>query len=144
MKSRTWLRIAAGLTLFQAVGHTFGAVLAPPTQGAQEAALRESMRAYRVVAMGMERSYWDFYFGSGWTITVFLLTIAAVLWTVGRIAEDAPGLARPVVAVLGIGYGAVTVVCALFFVTAPIVVAALITICLVGAWTTCRRVPGGA
>ena len=28
MQTATWLRIAAGLTAFQAAGHTFGAVLA--------------------------------------------------------------------------------------------------------------------
>ena len=143
MKTRTRLRIASGLTLFLAAGHTFGAVLAAPTQGAEEAALREAMRAYRVVSMGMERSYWDFYFGSGWTITVFLLTVAAVIWVVGRIAAEAPGLARPAVGALSIGFGAVTVVCGPYFVTAPIVNSAAITICLVGAWATCHSVPSG-
>lgn len=144
MKSMTCLRIAAALTLFQALGHTFGAVLAEPTQGAEEVALRESMSNYRVSAMGMERSYWDFYFGSGWTITVFLLTLAVLIWCTARIAHDAPATARPLIIALVVGFGTFTVVCGLFFVTAPIVIAAAITVCLGAAWWSLRPVPGGA
>jgi hypothetical protein len=55
MESAKWLRIAAGLTAFQAAGHTFGAVLAGPSS-AEESALRQTMGAFRVSLMGMERS----------------------------------------------------------------------------------------
>jgi len=41
MESASWLRIAAGLTAFQATGHTFSAVLAGPSS-AEESALRET------------------------------------------------------------------------------------------------------
>lgn len=143
MKSMTWLRIAAGLTVFQALGHTFGAVLAAPTQGAEEVALREAMRGYRVTAMGMERSYWDLYFGSGWTITAFLLTLASVMWCAAYIARDSPAQIRPLLAVLLMGFGVLTVVCAIFFITAPIVISAAITVCLGAAWLGTRAAPGG-
>lgn len=129
MQSATWLRIAAGLTAFQAAGHTFGAVLAPPS-GAEESAMRESMHAFHVTVMGMERSYWDFYFGSGWAITAFALTVAAVMWWLAPIARHSPSAARPVILALAAGYAAVTVISVLYFVTAPIIVGAMITVCL--------------
>lgn len=144
MKSASWLRIAAGLTIVQLVGHVFGAVLAGPTQGAEEVALRDAMREFRVTAMGMQRTYWDFYFGFGWIITAFLATLVVVIWYTARIAKDAPTLARPLVASLAIGYAAVTVICALFFVTAPIVIAAGITACLVVSFLTVGTARGGA
>jgi hypothetical protein len=144
MKTASWLRIAAGLTTVQLLGHVFGAVLAGPTQGAEEVALRHAMREYRVRAMGMERTYWDFYFGSGWIITAFLATLVVVMWYTARIARDAPMLARPLVASLAIGYAVVTVICALFFVTAPIVIAATITACLVAAFVTVGTARGRA
>jgi hypothetical protein len=137
MQTSTWLRIAAGLTVFQAAGHTFGAVLAPPS-GAEEAAMRESMRAFHVTAMGMERSYWDFYFGSGWVITAFALTVAGVMWLLASIARPSPSATRPMILVLAAGYAAVTVISALYFVTAPIIVGALITVCLGIAAATSR------
>jgi hypothetical protein len=135
MQSSTWLRIAAGLTAFQAAGHTFGAVLAGPST-ADESALRETMRAFRVSLMGMERSYWDFYFGSGWAITALAVTVAAVMWLLAPIARQSPSATRPMILALAAGYAAITVISALYFVTAPIVVAAVITVCLVMAAMT--------
>jgi hypothetical protein len=129
MESARWLRIAAGLTAFQAAGHTFGAVLADPSS-AEESALRETMRAFRVSLMGMERSYWDFYFGSGWAITALAVTVAAIMWLLAPIARQSPSAARPMILVLAAGYAAITVISALYFVTAPIVVASAITVCL--------------
>lgn len=129
MQSATWLRIAAGLTLFQAAGHTFGAVLAGPSN-AEESALRETMRAFRVSLMGIERSYWDFYLGSGWAITALALTVAAVMWWLAPIARQSPQAARPIILALTAGYAAVTIVSAIYFVTAPIVISAIITVCL--------------
>ncbi len=133
MRTTVWLKIAAGLTLFQAVGHTIGAVLAGPTHGPAEVALRDSMRAFRVTAMGMQRSYWDFYFGSGWAITALVVSLAAVMWLLAPIARQTPALARPVILVLAAGYAAVTIISALYFVTAPIVIGAAITLSLVAA-----------
>jgi hypothetical protein len=129
MQSATWLRIAAGLTMFQAVGHTAGAVLPGPAS-AEESALRETMRGFRVSLMGMERSYWDFYHGSGWAITALAVTVAAVMWLLAPIARDSPRAARPMILALAGGYAALTAVSALYFVTAPIVVGAMIPLCL--------------
>ena len=133
MTSSGWLRAAAGLTLFNAVGHTFGAVLAGPSHGPGEVALRDAMRGYRVVLMGVERSYWDFYIGSGWAITVFALMLTAVMWLLVPVAGRAAREARALIVVLAAGFAALTVVSILYFVTAPIVNLALITTCLVAA-----------
>jgi hypothetical protein len=132
MQSAIWLRIAAGLAAFQTVGHTIGAVLARPSTP-EEAALRQTMGAFRVSLMGMERSYWDFYLGSGWAITALAGTLTAVIWLLVPIARELPRRARPIILVLAAGFAAVTLISALYFVTAPIVIAAAITICLVMA-----------
>lgn len=144
MKTVFWLRVAAGLTIVQLMGHTFGFVLAGPTQGAEEVALRDAMRGYRVTAMGMERTYWDFYSGSGWVITAFLATLVVVIWCTARIAQQSPMLVRPLVGSLAIGYAAVTVICAMFFITAPIVIAAAITMSLVAAFIASGAARSGA
>ncbi len=72
--------------------------------------LRDSMRAFPVVAMGMG--------------------------LLAPIARQTPALARPVIWALAAGYAAVTIISALYFVTAPIVVAAAITLSLVAAAVT--------
>ena len=142
MQSATWLRIAAGLTAFQAVGHTVGAVLPGPAS-AEESTLRDAMHAFRVSLMGMERSYWDFYHGSGWAITALAFTVAAVMWLLAAIARESPRAARPMILALAAGYAALTVISGLYFVTAPIVIGALITICLVMAAITSRSSGSG-
>lgn len=129
MQSGTWLRISAGLAAFQTVGHTIGAVLAGPSSP-EEAALRDAMGGFRVSLMGMERSYWDFYLGSGWAITALAATAAAVMWFLVPIASDSPRVARPIILSLAAGFAAITIISGLYFVTAPIVIAALITFCL--------------
>lgn len=129
MTASGWLRVASGLTLFNAVGHTLGAVLAGPS-GPPEAALRDSMRSYRVVMMGVERSYWDFYLGSGWAITVMILTAAAVMWLLAPVARRSPRAAGPIINALAAGYAALTLVSIVYFVTAPMVNLALITVAL--------------
>jgi hypothetical protein len=129
MQNTTWLRIAAGLAAFQTVGHTIGAVLAGPSSP-EEAALRDTMGAFRVSLMGIERSYWDFYLGSGWAITALAGTVTAVIWLLVPIARELPRAARPIILSLAAGFAAVALISALYFVTAPIVIAALITICL--------------
>jgi hypothetical protein len=138
MHSATWLRVAAGFAAFQAAGHTFGAVLPGPAS-AEEAALRETMRAFRVSMMGVERSYWDFYHGSGWAITALAITAAAVMWLLAPAARESPKAARPMILALAGGYAALTVISALYFVTAPIVVGAVVTACLTMA--AISRVP---
>jgi low temperature requirement protein LtrA len=91
------------------------------------------MRAYRVVEMGIERSYWDFYLGSGWTITALLVASAGVMWFLAPLAHKSRREVRPVIGALALGFAAVTGISLLYFVTAPIVVAAAITACLAAA-----------
>ena len=132
MTAGGWLRVAAGLTLFNALGHTFGAVLAGPSEPG-EAAIRDAMRGYRAVIMGVERSYWDFYHGSAWALTVLLLALAAIMWLLVPVVRRSPGEARPIIAVLAAGYAALTLISVVFFVTAPMVNGALVTVCLMTA-----------
>jgi hypothetical protein len=133
MTATAWLRIGAGLTLFLAVGHTFGAVLAEPSHGPEEVALQSAMRAFRVVEMGVERSYWDFYHGSAWAITALVLATAAAMWFTASFAPRVPREVRPLIVTMAAAYAAVTVISSIYFVTAPIVVSALITLCLCAA-----------
>jgi hypothetical protein len=118
MHSAMWLRLSAGLTLFLAAGHTFGAVLAAPSHGPEEVALREAMRRFRVTAL--------------------LVGTAAVMWFLAPVVRQSQGRTRPVIAALAAGYAAVTAISTAYFVTAPIVVAAVITACLIVATLQAR------
>ncbi len=133
MTSRTWLRVAAGLVLFQAIGHTIGAVLIAPEPGSAESSVRSTMDAFRFSVAGIERSYLDAYLGSGWTITVMLLASTVLLWQLARLVVDAPRAARPLILTLAVAFGGTAVVGAAYFVLPPIVLSAAITACLCAA-----------
>ncbi len=133
MTSSSWLRISAGLALFQAVAHTIGAVLVAPETGSAESSVRSTMDAFRFSVAGIERSYLDAYLGSGWTITVMLLASTVLLWQLARFVVDAPRTARPLTLTLAVAFGGTTVVGAAYFVLPPIVLSAAITACLCAA-----------
>lgn len=140
MKSSTLLRVAAGLVLFQALGHTIGSVLVTPPPESAEATMRGAMAAFRFTVAGVERSYLDAYVGSGWTISVLLLASVVLLWQLARLSIDAPRIARPMIYALAAAFGGMTVVGAVYFVLPPTALAAGITVCLCAAGLGARGV----
>jgi len=60
------------------------------------------------------------------------------LWQLGGMSKSDPARIRPMIAVLAIGYLGYTVLCGMFFFTAPSVVAAAATLCIALAFTSPR------
>src|ERR1700752_4364000 len=96
MKPSHWLRIASVIALLFAAGHSMGAMESWSPPG--ETDVLEAMRSFRFDAMGVTRTYWDFYFGFGLFISVFLLLQAILLWQLSAIAMTDPARARPLIA----------------------------------------------
>jgi hypothetical protein len=90
------LRIAAVISLLFAVGHTLGG-LTSSWSPVGETAVLASMRAFHFDVAGANRSYFDFYRGFGFLLTVYLVTQAILLWQVGAIARSQASLARPLI-----------------------------------------------
>jgi hypothetical protein len=79
MRPRTFLRIAAVITLLYCAGHSAG-IPWTPVKGIKENEVIEAMKTNTFEASGVIRSYWDYYFGFGLLITAFLLFKSIVLW----------------------------------------------------------------
>lgn len=94
MQPHIWLRVSAVLTLLYCAGHTSGI---PWTPGETPAAANvvTAMQTTRFGAQGVDRSYWDYYFGFGVIISVFLLILAVALWQLGSVTRSTPVAARP-------------------------------------------------
>src|SRR4249920_1035374 len=129
MKASTLLRIAAVLTLLFCAGHTYRA-LDPSSRGPEEAAVFMAMQAYPFNIMGFRRTHWDFYRGFSLLFSVALLLLGLLLWQIGTLARSDPARARPLVATLLAGYLAFTVLCGMYFFTAPAALSAAVAICL--------------
>lgn len=131
-RSRLLLRTAAVVYGLFAAGHTFGAMLNDTRRGPRQAALFAGMQAYTFDVQGMTRSYWDFYRGFGFMVSV-LLTFAAVLcWVLGDLAQTHPREARRVLLVLTGAMAFTTWFSFVDFFAAPMVfsAAALLTLVL--------------
>ena len=134
MKQLILLRAASALTLVFFAGHTYRA-LDPSSRDPEEAAVFMAMQAYPFSIMGFRRTHWDFYRGFSLLFSVALLLLAVLLWQLGAVAKSDPACARPFIAALLTGYLGFTVLCGIYFFTAPAVLSAAVAICLALAFS---------
>jgi hypothetical protein len=132
MKMATWLRVAAVVSLFVALGHTAGGLQHWSPAG--DTAVLRSMGAFRFDVLGSNRSYLDFYLAFGYVISLYMFAQVALLWQLASLAS-LPGVrVRPMVAIfLVVNAGATALAWALLFVV-PAAINLMISICLAFAW----------
>jgi len=92
MKPVLWFRIAAGLMLLFAIGHTIGFLtFQPPSVEGQN--VWKAMNAVHFSVGSSSFSYGDFYKGFGLFITAFQLFAVWLAWSLGSMARrGAPGV----------------------------------------------------
>jgi hypothetical protein len=130
-------RIASVLLLLFAVGHTLGFRKINPKWGIES--LIDSMRSIRFDAQGSSRTYWDFYVGFGFFVTVFLLFAAVLAWQLGGLSPDALALMHGTAWALAICFLGVTILSWRYFFIAPLVFSILVTACLgLAAWLSAK------
>jgi hypothetical protein len=83
-KPTLWLRLASILTLLFALGHTLG--FSAPSGDAAELAARQAMQATSFDLAGTRTDYWSLYLGFGYSIGLFLVLQAVLLWLVAGAA----------------------------------------------------------
>ena len=129
MKTSTYLRIAAVIALLFFAGHTSG-IPWTPGEAAADLAVIESMKADHFQVIGVSRSYWDFYLGFGLIISLFQLAQAIFLWQLGSLAKTEAGRLRPIIAVFFVATVLHGILGLIYFFAIPVVMSALIAICL--------------
>src|SRR5579863_6520609 len=138
MKPVVFLRIASVLTLIHAVLHTIGGVFSEPAPGAAEAAVA-AMKANQFLLMGNTRSYWDFYFGMGLCVTIFLTVEAIVFWLLAALARTDAAKLRPILIAFVAGYLALAINSWRSFFLGPVIVEILIALCVLLAIATATK-----
>ena len=136
MKTHHLLRSASVLSLLLAAGHTLGGKdsWSPPEANAVLSAMRTS--SFPIV--GVTRTFYQFFMGFGWTLSVFLLLQAVVLWQLASIAKTNPGSTRPMIASFFIATVAVGIIAWQMLVPPPVAFNALIALVLGAAFVTAR------
>src|SRR5262245_10424899 len=129
VKPTIWYRLAAVLLLLFAAGHQFGFRQVDPRWNA--AAVVEAMRTTRFPVQGFDRSYWDFFSGFGFFVTVVLVYSAAFAWQVAGLASDSRRALQPVLWLFALSYCVIGALTWTHFFAAPGIFATLVAASLV-------------
>ena len=131
MNATLLFRIAAGLLVLFAVGHTLGFLGFKPAT-AEGLAVRDAMNAVQFEFKGAYYSYGRFYTGFGLTITAYLLFSAFLAWHLGALAASQPQS----IGALAWAFVAVQLAClalsVTYFFLLPALLSGVVVICL--AW----------
>src|SRR3954454_21068007 len=128
MKPALLLRITSVITLLFAVGHSLGGMQSWSPPG--ETDVLRAMRSYHFDAGGVSRSYLDFYLGLGFSISVYLLLQAVLLWQLATIAKVDPVRIRPMIVAFFVASLASAFLSWKFILAIPAIFCVVIAACL--------------
>ncbi len=127
-------RMASVLLVLFAAGHTLGFRRVDPRWGLD--ATIGALKATRFQVQGFTRSYWDFYTGFGFFVTVLLLFAAILAWQLGALPKHTLRSLRVVSWALALSFVAVTFLSWRHFFIAPLVFSGVVAVCLLlAAWS---------
>lgn len=94
-KPALWLRLASIMTLLFAIGHTLG--FSAPSDEAAEHSARHVMQTTSFSLPGTRANYWDLYLGFGYSVGLFLVLQAVLLWIIAGAAAREEKAAGPMI-----------------------------------------------
>lgn len=125
--------ISSVLLVLFAAGHTLGFRRVDPRWGIDT--IIAGLKTTRFEAQGQRRTYWEFFTGFGFFVTVLLLLCAVIAWQLGGLSHDALHAMPLITWGLAACFAGVTYLSWRYFFPAPVVFSALISIGLVlAAW----------
>jgi hypothetical protein len=137
MKASLFYRIAFVLLILFAVGHTLGFRRVDPRWGVDS--LIQQLRSTHFDAQGFNRSYWDFFTGFGFFVTILLLFAAIVSWQLGSLPKESLSTMSLITWGLAICFIVVTFLSCQYFFMVPVVFSGATAVCLIlGAWLAGR------
>ena len=138
MSTSAILRIAAIVAFLFFAGHTAGVPWTPGSE-AKSTEIANLLKSLPVPDIEPARTYWDFYFGFGLSISVYLCALAVLLWQTASLSIRYPSAAKPIMLTLFLSYLFVGILAAKFFFAIPAVSAALVCILIAIAWLHIAR-----
>ena len=137
MRTLLLLRIASIVSVLFAAGHTLGALQSWSPPGETE--VLQAMRSFHFDASGMRRSYWDFYVGFGFIISIYFLLQGVLFWQIAAIARVEPARARSLIGSFFLGAVLTAIVCWKFIFMVPTIFAMTLAACLGLAFVAAGR-----
>jgi hypothetical protein len=137
MKTPLVLRIASILMFLFTAGHSLGGKDSWSPAG--ETDVLRVMRSVSFHTAGVDRTYLDFYTGFGWTLSIFLLLHAVLLWQIAAMAKADPLRLRPLIASFFVAMIAAAVVSWTLILPVPVIFFAIVAATLAVAFFTAAR-----
>ena len=137
MRASILYRISSVLILLFAIGHTLGFRKVDPAWGVDQALAVLKQTTFPV--QGFDRTYYGFYVGFGYFVTVFMLFTAVVTWELARLPlatlKQLPWLTWG----LALAYAGSLLISGRYFFMAPLIFSILIFLCLAAAAIAARK-----
>lgn len=137
MTTTLLLRIASVISLLFTAGHTLGGLKKWSPMGENE--VLKAMTTVRFEAMGVNRSYLDFFMGFGWSISVAMLLQTVLLWQMASLAKTDAARVRPMIATFALATLVSGVIAWRFIFPVPALFSAVLLIVLVAAYVIAQR-----
>ena len=131
-----WLRISAVIALLFAVGHTLGGLSYWSPMG--DNPVLQSMRTVRFDTMGANRSYFDFFMGFGYSISVAMVMQAILLWQLATLAGSNAAAVRPLIVAIAVANTVSSVIAWRFIFPIPALISLILVASLAVAWAVAR------
>jgi hypothetical protein len=137
MRASILYRISSVLILLFAIGHTLGFRQTDPSWGVDQALSVLKRTTFHI--QGFDRTYYGFYAGSGYFVTVFLLFTVLVTWELGRLPAATLRQLPWLTWGLALVYAGSLLISLRYFFMAPLIFSVLIFLSLTAAAIAARR-----
>jgi hypothetical protein len=130
-------RIASVLLVLFGLGHQLGFRRVDPGWGVDSALGALKTIEFRV--QGMTRTYWDFFSGFGFFVTVLLFFAAILAFQLGGLSKENLRSLRLVTWGFALSFVVITLLTWRYFFVAPLILSSLVALCLLlAAWSAAR------
>src|SRR5262249_42176501 len=123
-------RLVAYILILFCLGHSSGALIRLPSLGLQSDAVLAAMKTTHFQCQTSDCTWFGFYLGFGWMVSVFFLVAAAIAWYLGGRSRAEQRALKPVPWTLFLGNAANTVIAWSWFFIAPQIFATIVTVLL--------------
>lgn len=133
MSATLLYRLAAVLLVLFAAGHQMGFRRVDPRWGVTQ--FTDGLKTTQFQVQGTTRTYWGFFSGFGFFVTVLLLFSAILAWQLAGLPAATLASLRFIMWSFAVCYVVITLLTWRYFFIAPLIFTGLVAICLVlAAW----------
>ena len=130
-------RVASVLLVLFGLGHQFGFRRVDPRWGVDSAI--GALKATQFQVQGMTRTYWDFFSGFGFFVTVLLFFSAILAFQLAGLSKESLRNLSLVTWAFAVSFVVIALLTWRYFFIAPLIFSSLVALCLLmAAWSAAR------